>query len=525
MGEQQRMDFGRLYFGDNLKVLPRHIDSESVDLIYLDPPFNSGKNYNLLFEHKDGEKVAAQIKAFEDTWEWNEISSREYEDVVREGGELSNTIRAFRQLLGGCDMLAYLTMMAPRLVQLKRVLKPGGSIYLHCDPNASHYLKLLMDAIFEPENFRNEIVWKRTSGHSDAKRFGRAHDVILFYGNSTDVMWNEVYQPYDESYVEQYYRYKDPDGRRFMSGDASAAGLSGGGYEYEWHGVTRVWRYPIETMTRLHSENRIFYTRNGIARTKRYLDESKGMPAQDVWTDLEAVRSWHKERLPYPTQKPLSLLERIIEASSKPGEVVLDPFCGCGTAVDAAQKLGRRWIGIDITEMAIEIIRDRLATQYGAVDYYMGGEPGTSDEAEALARLDKYEFQRWACEFIGAKNRPKKGADRGIDGTIDGTYEDGSPWRAIVSVKGGSTGRPHVAELRGTVERDKDRDGADIGIFVTLRKPTPAMKLEATEAGFTDTGHARLQILTVADLFAGKRPDLPERADKPSSGRKLKSVS
>jgi site-specific DNA-methyltransferase (adenine-specific) len=279
-----------LYYGDNLDVLRRHIKDESVDLVYLDPPFNSNANYNVLFE-EHGERSAAQIAAFEDTWEWNSEAAAAYQETVEMGGDVANAMRAFRTLLGTSDMLAYLSMMAPRLVELRRVLKPTGSLYLHCDPTASHYLKLLLDAVFGPTNFRSEIIWKRTSGHSDARGYGAVHDVVLYYVVSDESTWNGVYQAYDPGYVEQYYRYTDPDGRKFMSGDLSAAGLSGGGYEYEWRGVTRVWRVPVATMEKLEAEGRVFYTKNGMPRLKRYLDESKGLPAQDVWADIEPLRS------------------------------------------------------------------------------------------------------------------------------------------------------------------------------------------------------------------------------------------
>ena len=521
------MDIGRLYFGDNLNVLPRHIANNSVDLVYLDPPFNTRRIYNLLFEHKDGTKAAAQMKSFNDSWQWNEVSSREYEAVVAEGGDLSNTIRAFRVLLDGCDLLAYLTMMAPRLVQLRRVLKPTGTIYLHCDSLVSHYLKLLMDAIFGGDQFINEVIWKRSSAHSDAKQgrkaFGRVHDTLLVYGNSGETKWNTTYTEYSDDYVTKFYRHVEPGtGRRYRLGDLTGpGGAEKGNPKYEVMGVTRYWRYSKQRMNELIAEGRVVQTSPGaVPAYKRYLDEMPGVALQDVWTDIPPVSPQAKEKIGYATQKPLALLERIIETGSDPGDVVLDPFCGCGTAVDAAQKLGRRWIGIDCTELAIEVIRKRLADWYGSIDYYLGGEPGTIEEADALARLDKHEFQRWACEFIGAKNRSKKGADRGIDGTLDGTYEDGTGWRAIVSVKGGAMNVNQVRDLRGTIAREN----ADVGVLVALKPPTRPMMREATDAGFTDTGHSRLQILTVAELFDGKRPDLPQRSDKRSGDRRLRAV-
>ena len=274
----------KLYFGDNYDILRQHIADESVDLIYLDPPFNSKATYNVIFAEKSGEKSAAQITAFDDTWHWGLEAEKTYHKVIREGPDrLAALLDALRSFLGPNDMMAYLVMMALRLAELKRVLKPAGSIYLHCDPTAGHYIKLLLDAVFSVMNFRNEIIWKRTSGHSDAKRYGRVHDIIFYYTNGPDIKWNNLYTPYDEDYVKYYYRYQDPDGRRWMSADLGAAWLTGGGYKYEWKGIVREWRLPQESMARLDREGRIFYTRQGIPRLKRYLDEAKGMPVQDIW--------------------------------------------------------------------------------------------------------------------------------------------------------------------------------------------------------------------------------------------------
>ena len=504
-----------LYYGDNLDVLRRHIDDETVDLVYLDPPFNSNQDYNVLFaEH--GVRAAAQIKAFEDTWGWDESAARAYQDIVEGGGNVSEALVAFRAFLGTSDMMAYLAMMAPRLVELRRVLKPTGSIYLHCDPTASHYLKIIMDSIFGATNFKNEIIWKRTSGHSDATRYGHVHDSILFYTKNEKYVWNGPYQAYDPEYVEQYYRYADPDGRKWMSGDASAAGLQGGGYEYEWKGITRIWRMPIETMERLDSEGRIYYTKNGIARIKRYLDESDGMPAQDVWNDIQALRSWHKgERLDYPTQKPESLLDRIIEASTNPGMLVLDPFCGCGTAIASAQRLGRSWIGIDITHLAIGLIKSRLRDRFGddiTKTYCVTGEPTTIDEAAHLAGEDQYQFQWWALGLVGARRtEEKQGADKGIDGKLIFHDEglNGKTKHVILSVKAGKLHANHVRDLRGVVEREK----AELGVLISMDEPTKPMRTEAASAGFYKspygTDHPRIQLLTVEDLLNGKGIDYP----------------
>jgi DNA modification methylase len=508
-------DLNTLYYGDNLDVLRLHVPDESVDLVYLDPPFNSNANYNVLFaEH--GTKAAAQIQAFEDTWEWNELSAAVYEETVEQGGEVATALRAFRDLIPGSDMLAYLSMMAPRLVELHRVLKPTGSLYLHCDPTASHYLKLLLDAVFRPENFRNEIIWKRTSGHNDARGYGAVHDVLLYYVASDEATWNRVFQAYDPGYVEQYYRYVDDKGRRFMSDNLSAAGLSGGGYEYEWKGVTRIWRMPKTTMEQLDADGAIFYTKNGMPRRKRYLDESKGLPAQDVWTDIEPLRSWHAERLGYPTQKPLALLERIVAASSRPDDVVLDPFCGCGTAIDAAQALGRRWIGIDITHLAIGLIKHRLLDRYDTPilgTYRVVGEPTTVDGAAQLARDDPFQFQAWALGLVGARvaGSDKKGGDKGIDGRLYFHDSPGGETRQIIfSVKAGEHLFPaFVQQLHGVIESNK----AEIGVLITFAEPTAGMRSEAASAGFYTPPlggrFPKLQIRTVGQLLAGDGIEYP----------------
>ena len=341
-----------IWTGDNLDIL-RGLNSQCVDLIYLDPPFNSNKNYSAPV----GSKAAGA--AFKDTWTLSDLDVAWMGIIADKQPAMYQVLQA-AGLTHGKGMQSYLCMMGIRLFEMRRVLKATGSIYVHCDPTASHYLKLLMDAVFDPTNFRNHIVWKRTSGHSDARRYGSVHDDLLFYVKNGKYLWNRTYQDYDANYVERYYRYTDGDGRRWMSDNLSAAGLQGGGYEYEWNGVTRVWRVPRTTMERLDAEGRIFHTKNGIARRKRYLDEAKGIPVQDVWNDVQAIRSWHKEKIGYPTQKPIALVERIIKASSNDGDVVLDPFCGCATSLIAAEKLERQWVGIDLSPKAVELVHDRL---------------------------------------------------------------------------------------------------------------------------------------------------------------------
>jgi DNA modification methylase len=509
------VDTNLLYYGDNLDVLRRHVKDESVDLVYLDPPFNSNASYNVLFtEH--GAKSPAQINAFEDTWRWDEAAALDYEQTVEQGGKVAQALHAFHTLLGTSDMLAYLSMMAPRLVELQRVMKPTASIYLHCDPTASHYLKLLMDSVFGPANFRNEIVWKRTSGHSDAGRFGGVHDSLLYYSRGARSTWHKVYQKYDDAYVAQYYRYTDADGRRFMSDNLSAAGLTGGGYEYEWRGVRRLWRCPIDRMKHLDEERRIFYTRNGIPRLKRFLDEAKGLAGQDVWDDVEPLRSWHAERLGYPTQKPEALLDRILQASSDEDDVVLDPFCGCGTTISSAQGLGRHWIGIDITHLAIGLIKHRLADTYGpgiASTYQVIGEPTDEDGARELAETDPFQFQAWALGLVGARiaSSAKKGGDKGIDGRLyfhDGG-KAGDTKQIVFSVKAGHLLPTYLRDLRGVIEREE----AHIGVLLSFETPSGGMRAEAASAGFYrspwGSSHPRLQLLTVGQILEGRQIDYP----------------
>jgi site-specific DNA-methyltransferase (adenine-specific) len=412
-------------------------------------------------------------------------------------------------------------MMAQRMAELHRVLKPTGSIYLHCDPTASHYLKLMMDAVFGQENYKNEIVWKRSAAHSDAKACGRTHDVILVYARErTKFVWNRQYQAYDPKYIESHYRRETDDGRRYRTDNLTAAGLSGGGYEYEWNGVTRIWRSPRETMERLGKEGRIHYTRNGVAEYIRYLDEMPGVPLQDVWTDLPPINSQAKERLGYPTQKPEALLERIINASSNEGDVVLDPFCGCGTAIAVAERLNRRWIGIDITHLAISLMKSRLRDTFGPdlSDYDVVGVPQDVESGRALAveseHDGRYQFEYWALGLVNARpsNRGRRGADSGIDGYIN-FFDDnsGKAKRIVVQVKSGQVNRGQIATLKGDMEREK----AEIGLFITLQSPTGPMAAEAASAGFytpehyPDNHYPRVQILTIEELLAGKGSEYP----------------
>ncbi len=501
----------RLYFGDNLQILRTEFPDECVDLVYLDPPFNSKATYNVLFKEVEGTPSAAQIKAFSDFWHWDEGSARTYHELIRNlqaPPALVDILSGFERFLRHNDMFAYLVMMAPRLLELCRVLKRHGSLYLHCDPTAGHYLKIIMDAIFGHKNFRGEIIWKRTSAHSNARRLGNVHQNIFFYTKSDKFTWNPTFVPYDEEYVRIYYRYKDEDGRRFMSSDL--VGHKGVNPEYEWHGITRPWRYPKHRLDELDAAGRIFWTRNNFPRYKRYLEDMPGMPLQSIWTDILPIVSWSKEGLGYPTQKPIALLERIIKASSNEGDVVLDPFCGCGTTVDAAQGLCRTWIGIDITYLAINLIKNRLRDRYrGRVRYSVHGEPQDLKSAEELARLDRFQFEIWALSLVEArpaKPVAAKGPDRGIDGVMYFVDEvEGKPKKVVVQVKSGAFSVRDIRDLVGTVEREK----AAMGALLTLSAPTKAMVGEAASAGFYHSpgwnkDYPRVQLLQVGELLTGK---------------------
>lgn len=519
-----------LFYGDNIDVLRHYIKEESVDLVYLDPPFNSNIDYNVLFSEQDRSRAGAQIKAFKDTWHWDQAAARAFDDfVVTAPSRASQALQAFRGLIGENDMLAYLSMMAPRLVELHRVLKPTGSLYLHCDSTACHYLKLLLDSIFGPKSFRNEVIWKRTTAHSDAKQgathFGRIHDLILLYNKGGSATFHTQWMPYDQEYIESHYRFvEEGTGRRYRK-DNLTANKPGGDTAYEWKGVRpykgRYWAYSKAKMEEFEAQGRLVYTRTGMPEFKRYLDEMPGRTVQDVWDDIPPINARAAERLGYPTQKPEALLERIILTSSNEGDTILDPFCGCGTAVAVAQRHGRRWVGIDITHLAVGLIKTRLHDAYGdkvAKTYKVIGEPVDVAGAKALAELDRYQFQYWALGLVGARPTPadqKKGADKGIDGRLyfHDDIERGKVKQAIFSVKSGKSDVSHVRDLRGVIDREK----AEIGVLLLMNEPTGPMRTEAASAGFYPspwgTKHPRLQIMTVGQLLDGQKLDLPPSRD------------
>lgn len=527
-----------LVYGDNLRVLRESpfFRDESVDLVYLDPPFKPNEKYNVLFRPRTDSAGAAQVRAFEDSWEWGSAAKAAYHDVMENAPTpVRRRIEALRTVLDRTKMFAYLCMMAPRLVEMHRVLRPTGSIYLHCDPAASHYLKLLMDGVFGPENFRNEVVWKRTGAHSGASRWGPSHDSIFFYTKTSAYTWNKPYLDYDADHLKKF-KHLDERGRfsdEVLTGPGkrgpnSASAQPWGGYDptsagRHWQPASYAYakyqeltgddlaQYPLlERLDRLNEAGLIFWPPRGkVPRLKRYLHDQKGAPAQDIWTDVDVLNSRAAERLGYPTQKPEPLLKRIIDASSKKGDVVLDPFCGCGTTIAAAQSLGRKWMGIDIAHDAIRIIRDRLAEAglSAKSDYEVWGDPESERDAIALANEDKYQFQWWAIRRLGAREVDyTKGPDKGVDGRLVLRGErlgDRVP-EAIIQVKGGMRPtRAHVATLLGDVEREK----VELGVLVTRGEPTRAMKDVASEAGeYTDgeQWYPRIQLLTIEDIIAGK---------------------
>mgnify|MGYP001267728620 CR=1 FL=1 len=512
-----------LYYGDNLPILQDRIPDESVDLIYLDPPFNSNRSYNVLFKSQSGTASQAQLEAFDDTWHWSQQTEALFDEIVGVWGppKVAEAVTAMRHLLGTNDVFAYLVMMTARLVELRRVLKPTGSLYLHCDPTAGHYLKVMLDALFGPEHFGGEIIWKRTSAHSDTKQgrveYGHVHDLILYYSKSDEWTWNPIYTPYDASYVAGFYKYvEEGTGRRYRLSDMTGpGGAAKGNPRYEVMGVTRYWRYTEQNMQDLIAADRVVQTKPGnVPQEKRYLDEMPGVPLQDLWSDVPPIGPQARERLGYPTQKPLALLERIIQVSSNEGDVVLDPFCGCGTTVDAAQKLRRGWIGIDVTYLAIDLIRKRLRHTFSdeiEQTYTVHGVPADVEGARALFGENPFDFERWVVSLIDAQPNEKQVGDKGIDGRVRFHADEGRIGQVLVSVKGGATVQPTMfRDLRGTVDRER----AEMGILITMAKPGPGIRDEAAQSGsyesaLTGQSYPRLQVITVADLMAGKRPNMP----------------
>lgn len=554
----------KLYYGDNLEVLREQIAPESVDLIYLDPPFNSKRDYNLLFKSPKGMESEAQIEAFEDTWHWNTQAEREFAELLHQANtDVANMMRALRSFLGENDMMAYLTMMANRLLQLHRVLKATGSLYLHCDPTASHYLKIVLDGVFGKTNMRNEIIWRRTGAHNSAKRYGPIHDTIFFYSKSASFCWNRVFRPYLKGHVDTYFKKRDDRGRYWsnaLTGQGTRKGESG----KEWRGFNptlkgRHWAVPgiiaeelgIEDLPLLEKLDAMLEagfinmptSPGGLPEYRQYLHTSKGVPLQDIWAyqphtkgtlyesdecideDVKWIgKRGDPERLGYDTQKPIGLLARILSASSNEGDVILDPFCGCGTAIHAAQKLGRQWIGIDITHLAINVVEYRLKKAFPnpvgdgpkRLDYKVIGTPEDLEGARDLALRSehdgRYQFQYWAVSRVDAQaaQSKKKGADRGVDGIKFFRDLDGKDHKVVVSVKSGKLKPDDIRALNHV----RERDAADIGLLISLERPTRGMKTDAAAAGFYESPNGkkypRVQLLTIEGLLANE-----ERAEHP----------
>jgi len=548
-----------LFYGDNLDVLRADVADESVDLVYLDPPFNSKRDYSILFKEKTGEDAAAQIQAFEDTWTWSQDSEATYELLVfgeNTPNRVKDCIEALRRLLGDNDMLAYIVMMTARLLELHRVLKPTGSLYLHCDPTASHYLKIVLDAIFGPLCFRNEIIWRRTGAHRPRSQFGPIHDVILFYARSPkNFYFKPLVGPYTVEHVRTRYT-EQPDGRyKFTSGGnvLTGAGATKGESGQTWRGFNpsakgRHWAVPgfiasqmppgfkllgvLDQLEHAYQAGLIeIIPGQAWPQPVRHLEKGAGTPLGDIWAfqpgtkgvlsgfdggideDVAYLGPTSPERLGYPTQKPVGLLSRIIEASCPPDGVVLDPFCGCGTTVTAAQKLGRRWIGIDVTTLAIDLIDTRLRDQFGESIrdvYEILGIPRDLGGAAALFRRSPLEFERWAVMMLGGTPNDKQVGDKGVDGLLRFPLDKKSAGRAVVSVKGGATNPGHIRDLLGTVNSQR----VELGVFVCMNEPTSGMIDAANHSGtWTHPANGqrfpKVQIITVPEVLAGKRLDMP----------------
>lgn len=507
-----------LYYGDNLSIMAT-MPKDAVDLIYLDPPFNSKKNYNLIYKALTGLPVSDQADAFCDTWEMDaqkEEIARAMPVLMREHGIEDYYVEFWRLWINALrhtqpHLLAYLVYMVQRLLHMKSILRFTGSIYLHCDSTASHYIKVMMDGIFGHKNFRNEIIWKRANAHNDPRGYGRISDTILFYTMGNKYTWNPQYTPYREGYYESHYK-KDEDGRYFRTVplDASRHGEGSAGLLYDWKGKkpapSRTWSNKKETMERWEAEGRLRYTKTGTPTLVQYADEMPGVPLQSIWTDIPPVNPQAKERMGYPTQKPIALLERIIASSSNPGDVIFDPFCGCGTTIYAAEKLKREWIGCDVAILSIKMMREVLCTKYKLTeekDFDVRGIPVSEEQAQELFKRDPFQFEHWLVERVGGFPTKKTG-DKGIDGRI--YFETHHGLKSVVlSVKGGKLRPTDVRDLRGVLA---DQTDAEIAGFLSLQQPSKAMLEAASLAGqyeYKGIMYDRIQFLTVKEILEDKR--------------------
>ncbi|HZQ13622.1 MAG TPA: DNA methyltransferase [Pseudolabrys sp.] len=509
-----------LYYGDNLTIM-QHMPKHCVDLIYLDPPFNSKKNYNLMYKTLTGLPVPEQVDAFCDTWEMDtekEELAKKMPVLMREHGVEDYYVEFWRLWINALrhtqpHLLAYLIYMVQRLLHMKSILRPTGSIYLHCDSTASHYIKVMMDGIFGHKNFRNEIIWKRANAHNDPKGYGRITDSLLFYTMGNKYKWNTQHTPYREEYYDSHFK-KDEEGRwyRTVPLDAPRHGEGSPNLLYDWKGKlpapSRTWAIKRETMEQYERDGLLRYTRTGTPTLLQYADEMRGVPLQNIWTDIPPVNPQAKERLGYPTQKPVALLKRIITASSDKGDVVFDPFCGCGTTIYAAQETERKWIGCDIAILSIKLIREVLTgDKYRLVEgvhFDVNGIPASVEAAQELFKRDPFQFQHWLVERIGGFPMLKKVADKGIDGRMYFETQEGLK-AMVLSVKGGKVRPTDLRDLRGVLERETDTELAG---FLCLNEPTKAMREEAVAAGqfeYSGVKYDRMQILTVRDILEKKR--------------------
>ena len=515
---------GKLYFGDNIDILPKYVEPQSVDLIYLDPPFNSNARYNVLFRSPREDIGDAQVGAFLDFWIWGPEAELAYDRLLtRVGGEIGSIVRALRSALGDSDMMAYLVMMSARLAELKTVLKPSGSIYLHCDPTASHYLKVVMDAIFGISNFRNEITWLRSKNPKGsqhrAKRYSPDTDSILFFSGSEEAYLRieKIKRRLTEEELLEKYDRSDNLGR-FTDGPVLRSPSMGErrnlSYVYKNYDPSPWgWRMERDKLEALDLRGDLGWSATGKPYRKLRIQDDTGAPVGSCWTDISSLNPQADERVGYPTQKPLSLLNRILLASSDEGGVVLDPFCGCGTTVHAAEQLKREWIGIDVSVHAIHVIEERMTGEFGKERVPKAiGIPADFASAAALAQRDPFQFQWWANYLLGVHllKEVKKGADRGIDGELFFPNGPGRSYgRMLISVKAGrNVTSAMIREFRGVLEREN----AEMGMFVCLHPPTREMIREAISAGFTRSVHGqmpKLQIMAIQDWFDGRRPQLP----------------
>lgn len=492
-----------LYYGDNLDVLRRKIKDETVDLCYIDPPFNSKRNYNQIYNNIGGEDRAL-AQAFVDTWVWDELAIAGYNEIIsneygRFQPQMVELIKGLYAVLRPGSLLAYITSMSLRITEIRRVLKEHGSFFLHCDPTASHYLKIVLDAVFcsQGGDFINEIIWCYNVGGKSKKHFARKHDVIFWYGKSKTPYFDGTASGLKRETGEKSFGGKmgvDDDGRRYQDKLVRASG--------------KYYRY--------------------------YLDDQK-IP-EDWWVDINSIQSQSSERLGYPTQKPEALLSRILKTCSRDGDIILDAYCGCGTTVDAAQGLGRRWIGIDITYQSIAVILKRIEDRYGkdvALNVMLDGIPKDMNSAVALAhkkddRLRK-EFEKWSI-LTYTNNRAvineKKGADAGVDGIAYFKTGKIDNAKIVFQVKSGGVKRSDIATLRG----DMAREGASLAYLITLEEPSAPMKSEAKAAGqyrHEDMGrnYDQISIVTVREIVdRGKRLEIPMSLEVLASAHRLSDL-